>query len=322
MKRIKIAFLGIFALLSCVSCGGGGGGTITYLTLGTPLGFSAMLDGVADGLGAGDFGTPVKFNMQSSSGVMGMVDAFFAFLNAAEIPEGSTQVAVTTDQGELKADFRTLGTVIVDLGGDGTEETIACSRSTTLPICARFWIDDVPLALLVLNAQTTDAYIGQGLLTFVPSLVGLSESVTDASVTWSGNAARDLATAFYAGLPATGIVASKAAMTFRADRLADDSTMINMDQSGEWTQNPISGCTQSQAIFGWIEDAAFIGARFNPTGSCTLPTGGPCVDIATATAVDDSNCTVDISTKTYISLGSFDEQDAQLPADFPQTPPF
>jgi hypothetical protein len=292
--------------------------------LNLPLVLSAQLKAISDNLGSGEFQVPIKFNMDSGAGIFDMVDGFFTFLNDSNIPNGSTQVAVTTDQGELKADFSTIGTVTADLNMDGTAETIECSRSTTLPICARFWIGGTPLAFLVLVSSSTDeGAVGEGLLTFVPSLVQLAASATEVSTTWTSTAARDDVRSYYVGQPTTDVIASKAEIVVRRDRSQEDA-VLNMWQSGVWTLNPIAGCTESQAIFGWVDESGFISARFENTTSCTLPVGsGPCVNVATAaTAALPDSCAVNINAETFISLDSFDASDAQLPADFPATPPF
>lgn len=321
VKGTRKSLILVLALTVLVACGGG---TVTYLALRLPLGLSTQLEAISDNLGTGEFQVPIRFNMDSGSGIFDMVDGFFAFLNDANIPNESTQVAVTTDQGVLKADFSTIGTVTVDLNMDGTTETISCSRTTALPICARFWIDETPLALLVLVSSSTDeGSVGQGLLTFVPTLVGLASIATEISTTWTSTAARDDVRSYYVGQPTTDVIATKAEIVVMRDRSQDNAT-LKMWQSGVWTQNPIGGCTESQAIFGWVDASGFISARFENTPACTLPVGsGPCVNVATAaTAALPESCAVNINGEVFISLDSFDATDAQLPADFPATPPF
>lgn len=322
MKRTGKSFLLILALIVLAACGGGG--SITYLALRIPLGLSAQLKAISDNLGGGEFQVPIKFNMDSGAGIFDMVDGFFTFLNDANIPNDSTQVAVTTDQGALKADFSTIGTVTADLNMDGTSETITCSRTTTLPICARFWIDETPLALLVLvSSSTDDGSVGQGLLTFVPSLIALATSATEVSTTWTSTAVRDDVRSYYVGQPTADVIATKAEIVVMRDR-SQDNAALEMWQSGVWTLNPIAGCTESQSIFGWVDESGFISARFENTPTCTLPVGsGPCVNVATAaTAASQDSCAVNINGEAFISLDSFEASDAQLPADFPATPPF
>lgn len=322
VKRNRKSYLLILAMTLLVACSGGG--AVVYLTLRIPLALSAQLETVSSNLGSGEFKVPIQFNMDSGSGIFDMVDNFFTFLNDAQIPEDSTQVAVTTDQGELKADFSSIGTVTADINMDGTPEEITCSRTTALPICARFWIDDTPLAFLVLVSSSTDeGAVGEGLLSFVPSLVGLVATATEVSTTWTSTAVRDEVRAYYVGQPSDDVVATKAEIVLMRDRSQDDAT-LKVWQSGVWTQNPIGGCTESQSIFGWVDGSGFISARFENTASCTLPVGsGPCVNVSTAaTAALPDDCAVNIIGDTFIPLTSFDAADAQLPGDFPPTPPF
>jgi len=320
-RRIRFALFIALMLSVTVACSGGG--VTAYLALTLPLELSSQLNNVADNLGAGEFGVPIKFNLQSGSGLFDMVDGFFTFLNDAQIPEESTQVAVATDNGELKADFGSIGTITADFDLDGTDETVECSRTTTVPICARFWIDETPLAFLVLVRAAADGAVGQGVLTFVPSLVELAANATEASVSWTSGTASDEVRAFYVGQPTSDVIATKAAITLERDRSEDAATLI-MKQSGQWSSNPISNCSESQGVFGWADGAAFISASFGVTSDCSLPIATDrCVNISTAAeAGSPESCAVSVASEQLIDLDGFTAANAQLPDNFPATPPF
>lgn len=322
-KKARIALFVLFALCASMACSSSGSPVTTYLTLALPLQLSSQLNNVSDNLGSGDFSTPIGFNLQSLAAIYDMVDGLFTFLNDSSIPTGSTQVAVTTDQGVLKADFLSISSATVDFDQDGTKEEVSCSRSTELPICAYLWIDDAPLGLLVLVNQAADGNVGQGTLSFIPSRVGLSGGTTEAAVTWNGTTARDAVQAYYVGASSSDVTATKASGRLHRDR-GVDSTAFNVWQSGEWTQNPITPCTASEAIFGWVDESAYISTKFHQMGTCALPIADPaCVDIATAAVAPlPGSCTVNIAAESYMDVNSFDASDAQLPADFPDTPTF
>ena len=77
-RRIRFALFIALMLSVTVACSGGG--VTAYLALTLPLELSSQLNNVADNLGAGEFGVPIKFNLQSGSGLFDMVDGFFTLI--------------------------------------------------------------------------------------------------------------------------------------------------------------------------------------------------------------------------------------------------
>jgi|GEM_PF-5068522 len=336
MKR-SLALAAVCVTLTFAACGGGSGSPVAFVA---PLNLTVQLDTVDSALGAGQFGMPIGFNLRAGSGAMGMVNSFFDFMNGLEIGSGQTTVSKSTDYGQLKIDFQSLANVTLDIDLDGQTDTVACSRKAEPPMCAYMWLDDQPFAFLVLTEaaataeeganveasvkqEASSAYlsVGQGSLAFTPSMMGLRETETHVNATWSAEVAADLVSAYFSGNAAEGISASKARVFVSRDRSSESASLV-LRESGNWSENPISPCSQSHSILGWQDSSAHISARFLSSSECSLPASqGPCVEVATAEETDDGNCGVDISQQTYLSL-DFAESAAGLPENFPEAPTF
>lgn len=326
-KKFNINFfiLTALAVVFLAACGGGGSSPTptTYFTLPDTFGMQTYLDAVANALGSGTYGTPIKFNFQGSSGVFGMVDDYFSLINTALIPGGEGRITSTTAYGELKSDFVYLETVSADINLDGTTQQITCSRKSTAPACALMWMGGQPFALLIVTAEPSATDDGKGTVIMNPNLIGAAAANTNVAFTWNTTTSASKKYQYQAvGELATGIVATKAKYYFQQNSTLNPVQFV-MKGSGKWSTNPSTGCTQSIAKFGWQDQAAYISTGFDATSVCpAVPAGVACVQESTAEAVADANCVVSVSSETYFGINSFNASDARLPSSFPASPTF
>lgn len=319
-----IAGLALVLAATLFGCGGGGGGGGEFVNIPTPLNFGAQLGTVKTNLGtAGSYTASITFNFDGGKGVLDMIDGFFTFLNAAQVPAGEWISAVTTDYGVLKTDLDTIGQVTIEV--DGVGKVFTCSHSgNTLPICAYFWLNDQPFAQMIIAENPAGGSVGVGTLAFVPSMIGLASTQTNVNALWtSGAALLDTFRGYFVGIPATGLKAERGVARIGRDRTQTLPRLI-LKETAAWQQNPIAGCTQSEAVFGWQDTADFIAVNYLAGGPCALPStglSGKCVQVSTAEPAGvPENCVVNIASEPFVDLASVEATSAQLPADFPPAP--
>ncbi len=317
-----LAALALVLAATLFGCSSGGGGG--YVNIPTPLNFGAQLATVKTNLGAGgEYTTSITFNFDGGKGLFDMIDGFFTFLNAANVPAGQWVSAVTTDYGVLKSDFNTLGQVTIEVAGES--RTFTCSHSgDTAPICAYFWLNDQPFAQMVIAENPAGGSVGVGTLAFVPSMIGLASTQTNINALWTSAATlQDLFRGYFLGVPAAGLKAERGVVRMVRDRAQADAGLV-LKETAAWQQNPIAGCTQSEAVFGWQDTTDFINVNYLNGGACPLPfTGisGTCVQLSTAEAAAvPGDCAVGIASEGFVDIGSFEAASAQLPSDFPPAP--
>lgn len=323
MKKALIAGLMLVMGATLFGCSGGGSGG-DYVNIPTPLNFSAQLGTVRTGLGAGGtYTTSIAFNFDGGKGVLDMIDGFFAFLNGAQVPADQWISAVNTSYGVLKTDLDTIGQVTIDVNGES--KTFTCSHTgTTVPICAYFWLDDQPFAQMVIAENPAGGSVGVGTLAFVPSMIGLAASQTNINAYWaSSTTLQDAFRAYFLGIPASGLKAERGIARIARSRTQAVPSLI-LKETAAWQQNPIAGCTQSEAVFGWQDATDFIAVNYFSSSACPLPlTGlsGTCVQVSQAEPAGvPESCTVNIASEPFVDIATVEATSAQLPADFPPAP--
>ncbi|MFH1830415.1 MAG: hypothetical protein ABH871_06540 [Pseudomonadota bacterium] len=325
MKGLAARLSVILAFFLICSCGSGGGGEPerSYVNIIPPLDFSSQLNTVTGGLGSGTYHDSVSFNLNAAIGIMDMVNGFFTYINGANIPDGPLpQNEVSTGYGDLKADFGSITTVQADINMDGTEETITCSKTASAtPICAWFWLNSTRLAQMVIVTEATDSSVGSGALTFTPSMIGLATNSSQVATVWNDTSS-EAVRGYFVGEATSTVNADKAYFSIVRDVSLGDVELL-MKESGVWNATPIDACTSTQGIFGWVDGTNYMSARFNPTGTCDVPTtGGPCVEVSSANEADlATRCAVDITSEDYVST-DFSASNADFPSDFPASPTF